>query len=88
VNYWIPRIWPKVDSYITSAYYFLLAALLVWVSFLSFMHLQYNVNLLYPLAGIALIETARPLYEDSIRLIYNKWHWKILKRSIYLDEES
>jgi CHASE2 domain-containing sensor protein len=87
-NYWIPRLWPKVDSYITSGYYFLVAALLVWASFLSFMHLQYNVNLLYPLAGIALIETARPIYIDSIRLLYNKWHWRIFKHSIYLEEEE
>ena len=88
INYWVPRLWPKVDSYIISGYYFLLAALLVWVSFLSFMYLQYNINLLYPLAGIALIETARPLYEDSARIIYNKWHWKIFKHSIYLENEE
>ena len=88
VNYWVPRLWPKVDSYIISAYYFLIAALLVWVSFLSFMHLQYNINLLYPLAGIALIESARSLYEDSVRLIYNKWHWRIFKHSIYLEGEE
>lgn len=87
INYWIPRLWPKVDSYLISAYYFLLAALLVWLSFLSFMHLQYNVDLLYPLAGIALIETARPIYEDSVRLIYNKWHWRIFKNSIYLEDD-
>jgi CHASE2 domain-containing sensor protein len=88
VNYWVPRLWPKVDSYIISAYYFLIAALLVWVTFLSFMHLQYNINLLYPLAGIALIESARSLYEDSVRLIYNKWHWRIFKHSIYLEGEE
>jgi CHASE2 domain-containing sensor protein len=88
INYWVPRLWPKVDSYIISAYYFLLAALLVWVSFLSFMYLKYNVNLLYPLAGIALIETARPLYEDSARIIYNKWHWRIFKNSIYLEDDD
>ena len=88
VNYWVPRLWPKIDSYIISAYYFLIAALLVWVSFLSFMHLQYNINLLYPLAGIALIESARSLYEDSVRLIYNKWHWRIFKHSIYLEGEE
>lgn len=88
IIYWVPLLWPKVDSYIISGYYFMVAALLVWASFLSFMHLQYNINLLYPLAGIALIETARPLYEDSIRLIYNKWHWRIFKHSIYLEKEE
>ena len=88
VHYWVSRLWPKVDSYILSGYYFLLAALLVWAAFLSFMHLHCNINLLYPLAGIALIETARPLYEDSVRIIYNKWHWRIFKHSIYLEEEE
>ena len=88
VNYWVPRLWPKVDSYIISGYYFLMAALLVWVAFLSFMYLQYNINLLYPLAGIALIETARPLYEDSARIMYKKLHWNIFKHSIYLEGEN
>lgn len=88
VHYWVSRLWPKVDSYILSGYYFLLAALLVWAAFLSFMHLHCNINLLYPLAGIALIETARPLYEDSVRIIYNKWHWRIFRHSIYLEEEE
>ena len=88
VNYWVPRLWPKVDSYIISCYYFLMAALLVWVAFLSFMYLQCNINLLYPLAGIALIETARSLYEDSARIMYNKCHWKIFKHSLYLEGEN
>ena len=88
INYWIPRLWPKVDSYIISCYYFLMAALLVWAAFLSFMYLQYNINLLYPLAGIALIEPARPLYEDSVRILCNKLHLRIFKHSIYLEEED
>ena len=88
INYWVPRLWPKVDSYIISCYYFLMAALLVWVAFLSFMYLQCNINLLYPLAGIALIETARPIYEDSARIMCNKFHWKIFKHSIYLEGEN
>lgn len=87
INYWVPRLWPKVDSYIISGYFFLMAALLVWMAFLSFMYLKYNINLLYPLAGLALVEPARPLYEDSVRIIYNKWHWRIFKHSIYLEEE-
>ena len=88
INYWVPRLWPKVDSYIISCYYFLMAALLVWAAFLSFMYLKCNINLLYPLAGIALIETARPIYEDSARILYNKCHWRIFKHSIYLEEEE
>ena len=88
VCYWIPRTVPKIDSYVVSAYYFLLAALLVWVAFLSFMHLKYNIDLLYPLAGIALIESARSYYEDGIRLVYRKWHWKFLKSSLYYEEDE
>ena len=34
------------------------------------------------------VETARPLYEDSVRLIYNKWHWRIFKNSIYLEDDD
>ena len=68
--------------------FMLMAALLVWVAFLSFMYLQCNINLLYPLAGIALIETARPIYEDSARIMCNKFHWKIFKHSIYLEGEN
>ena len=52
------------------------------------MYLQCNINLLYPLAGIALIETARPIYEDSARIMCNKFHWKIFKHSIYLEGEN
>ena len=59
-----------------------------WINYWVPRYLQCNINLLYPLAGIALIETARPIYEDSARIMCNKFHWKIFKHSIYLEGEN
>jgi len=83
VGYWIIKWIPKLAVNILNFYYFLLAAILVWIAFLCWVHFQYQVNLLYPLLGIALVEKGRSYYSGLIKLLYMKKKWKFLEHSLY-----
>ena len=83
VGYWMFKWIPKLAINILNFYYFFLAAFLVWIAFLCWVHLQYNVNLLYPLLGIALVEKGRSYYGGLVKLLYMKKKWKFLEYSLY-----
>jgi CHASE2 domain-containing sensor protein len=86
IGYWIPRLFKRTGGYVLSIFYFVLAAALVWVSFLCFIHQSYNISLLYPLLGIAFVEKGRSYYSDLVNLLHRKFKWKLLKHSLYLEQ--
>ena len=61
----------------------MLAAVLVWIAFLSFVHFDYDVDLLYPLLGLALVEEGRTQYTSLIKTLCKHTKWKFVKKSIY-----
>lgn len=69
--------------YSMKLFYFLLAALLAWVSFICFVRFDYNINLLYPLLGVALVEESRIHYKWLIAMLQLHTKWKFPHRSIY-----
>ena len=83
VGWHIRQNYPTTYSYVLRLFYFGLTALLVWLSFLSFVYLGYEVNLLYPLLGMALVEEARLQYMFFVRSPLKKWWPWLSKRSIY-----
>lgn len=78
--YLIPQ---PVCLYAIKAYYFCIAALLVWASFICFVKFNYNINLLYPLLGIALVEESRIHYKWGIAMLQKYTNWSFPKHSIY-----
>ena len=73
--------------YWIKLYYFLVTALLVWVSFLMFTKYNYYVSLLYPLVGLALVETARLQYKWIVMMLSKHTKLKFIKKSIYYVEK-
>ena len=69
--------------YWLELYYFLIASLMVWIGFICFVRYNYNINLLYPLIGIALVEQARKHYIWIIKMITIHTKWKWVRHSIY-----
>lgn len=80
---YLTRKHPYYYLYWIKLYYFLLTALLVWVSFLLFTRYNYYVSLLYPLVGLALVETARLQYKWIIMMLSKHTKLKFIKKSIY-----
>lgn len=83
MGYLIYKLPQPTALYVVKLYYFALAALLAWVSFICFVKFDYNVNLLYPLLGIALVEEARLHYKWMISMLQTHTRWKWPRRSIY-----
>lgn len=83
VGWHIRKRFPVTYSYVLKLFYFLLAAVLVWLSFLSFVYLDYEADLLYPLLGIALVEEARIQYAFLIRGPLRKYKQKLAEKSTY-----
>lgn len=84
VGYWVYKWTPRLAVNILNFYYFFLAALLVWVAFLCWVYYQYNVDLLYPLLGIALVEKGRSYYSGLVKLLHTKKKWRFLENSLYV----
>lgn len=74
---------PFYYMYWIKLYYFLLTAFLVWLSFILFTRFNYYVSLLYPLLGIALVETARLQYKWVVMMLGRNKKLKFIKKSIY-----
>lgn len=83
MGYLIYKLPQPTALYVVKLYYFALAALLAWVSFICFVKFDYNVNLLYPLLGIALVEEARLHYKWMVSMLQTHTRWKWPRRSIY-----
>ena len=80
---YLTRKHPYYYLYWIKLYYFLLTALLVWISFLFFTKYNYYVSLLYPLVGLALVETARLQYKWIIMMLSKHTKLKFIKKSIF-----
>ena len=83
VGHKIRKKYTNFSSYVLKLYYFLLAAILVWIAFMSFVHFDYDVNLLYPLIGLALVEEGRAQYSYLIKTLCKYTKWNFIKKSIY-----
>lgn len=83
VGYLISRTPPPACLYTLKLYYCVMAALLAWVSFICFVKFGYNVNLLYPLLGIALVEEARVHYKWLVATFQASARWRFADKSIY-----
>lgn len=68
-------------------YYFLLTAFLVWISFLLFSKYNFYISLLFPLIGLALVETARLQYKWIVMMLSRHTKLKFIKKSIYYVEK-
>ncbi|MBR1712290.1 MAG: CHASE2 domain-containing protein [Alloprevotella sp.] len=80
---WLTQRYPYTGIYLRKLYYFLLAAVLVWAGFVLFVRYNYNINLLYPLLGLALVEEARFHYKWIVAFINRHPRWRFAKNSIY-----
>lgn len=79
-------IWrPNSKLYWLKFYYFIVMALLVWAGFILFVRWGYNLSLLLPLLGLALVETARLHYKWIIMMLARHTHWNFIKHSIYYE---
>jgi CHASE2 domain-containing sensor protein len=85
IGFRIIHRFPETNSLLLNIYYFCMAALLVWVGFISFVKFDYEINLLYPLLGLALVEPARMHYKWIIRIMKTKTKWGFPTKSIYYD---
>lgn len=83
VGWHIRRRFPSTYSYVLKLFYFGLTAFLVWLSFLCFVYRDYEVDLLYPLLGLALVEEGRLQYMFIVRGPLKKWFERLAKKSIY-----
>lgn len=79
----IRKKYSNVSSYILKLFYFIVTALLVWIAFISFVHFDYDVDLLYPLLGLALVEEGRLQYSSLVKTLCKHTKWKFVKKSIY-----
>jgi len=79
----IRQRYPSTYSYVLKLFYFGLTALFVWLSFLCFVYRDYEVDLLYPLLGMALVEEGRLQYMFIVRGPLTKWRRRLAEKSIY-----
>ena len=82
----IRKKYTNVTSYILKLFYFVVTALLVWFAFLLFVHFDYDVNLLYPLLGLALVEEGRLQYSSLVKTLGKHTKWNFIKKSIYYEK--
>jgi hypothetical protein len=61
----------------------MVTAILVWMAFITFVHFDYDVNLLYPLLGMALVEEGRLQYSSLVTMLGKYTKWQFIKKSIY-----
>jgi CHASE2 domain-containing sensor protein len=73
----------NVTSYVLKFFYFFVTAFLVWMAFLIFVHLDYDVNLIYSLLGLALVEEGRLQYSALVKTLCKRTKWKFIRKSIY-----
>jgi CHASE2 domain-containing sensor protein len=73
----------SMSSYVLKLFYFMVTAILVWMAFITFVHFDYDVNLLYPLLGMALVEEGRLQYSALVTMLGKYTKWQFIKKSIY-----
>ena len=80
IEKWFPPIFPVI----AKIFNFTLMVILIGVSFYLFVCHDYNIDLLYPLLGLALIEDTRELYTGIIRWLAKKTGSKLFNYSVYV----
>jgi len=83
IGHKIRKKYKTFSTYIIRIFIFVFAAILVWIAFMSFVHLDYDVDLLYPLLSLALVEEGRTQYSSLIKLLCKHTKWEFIKKSIY-----
>lgn len=73
----------NLSSYVLKFFYFFLTGLLVWMAFIAFVHFDYDIDLLYPLLGMALVEEGRLQYSTLVKVLCKRTKWKFIQKSIY-----
>lgn len=73
----------NLTSYILKLFYFVFTAVIVWIAFMSFVHFDYDIDLVYPLLGLALVEESRQQYSSIVKALCKHTKWKFIKKSIY-----
>ena len=73
----------NITSYVLKFFYFFVTAFLVWMAFLVFVHLDYDINLIYSLLGLALVEEGRLQYSSLVKTLCKRTKWKFIRKSIY-----
>jgi hypothetical protein len=73
----------NVTSFMIKFFYLGVTAFIVWMTFIAFVHFDYDMDLLYPLLGMALVEEGRLQYSSLIKLLCKYTKWKFVKKSIY-----
>ena len=83
IGHKIRKKYTNFSSYILKLFYFIFAAILVWIAFISFVHFDYDIYLLYPLLGLALVEEGRLQYSYLVKILCKHTKWNFIKKSIY-----
>ena len=77
------------ESEVTTAVItFFILIILVGICFWLFFTYNVYINTAWAMMGIALLLEARDLYKLTLILLYERFHWAWLKRSVYADEIS
>lgn len=79
----IRKKYTNVTSYVLKLFYVIVTAFLVWMAFITFVHFDYDVDLLYPLLGLALVEEGRLQYSSLVKTLCKHTKWQFIKKSIY-----
>ncbi len=92
MGYLLAKKFPLMYLYWLQGYYFVIAALLVWVGFIAFVKYGYFIKMALPFIGVALVEQARLHYKWLISYgnahPKKKWLHKLTQRSIYTSSKS
>ena len=83
MGYWIEQHLSIVFGTVAKVFNFLLGAFLIWITFEVYTHCYVNIDLLYVLLGLAMVEDLRELYATIIKWVAKKTQWKFLKKSLY-----
>ena len=83
----ILKHFPKMYLYWLEGYYLFISIVLIWLGFLLFVKFNYNMHLVWPFLGLALVEQARLHYKWLIAFGKShpkiRWWNKLAKKSIY-----
>lgn len=83
VGYWIEKRHPIVFAIIAKIFNFTLGAFLIWISFEVYAKYNYNIKLLVPLLGLAMVEDIRQMYAGIMKWLQDTTHWRIFNKSLY-----
>ena len=87
LDYRIEQRHPIMFAVLAKICNFFIGAGLVWLSFELYCRYNCNINLLYPLLGLAIVEDVREMYSGVIKWLQEKTGWIVLKKSLYAKKE-